>query len=49
MSKAYELAKGYYPTYWGIEQIMALTKAGKLTPEEYLDITGQEYVEDQGE
>lgn len=42
---ALELAKKYYPNYWSIERIKALVKAGKLTAEEYQQITGEAYEE----
>lgn len=35
----YELAKKYYPRLWGIDRINSLYKAGKLTKEEYEDLT----------
>lgn len=43
MSEAYKLAKEYYPAYWSIERVKALVKAGKLTAEEYYEITGERY------
>lgn len=36
----YEMAKKYYPALWDLSRIDALYKAGKLTDEEYRDITG---------
>ena len=35
-----ELAKMYYPTLWPKERLKALVKAGKLSEEEYAEITG---------
>jgi hypothetical protein len=43
MSKAYELAKKYYPTYWDIDRIIILVKKGLLTEKEYKEITGYTY------
>ena len=39
---AYEMAKKYYPKLWGIERLDALLKAGKLTQEEYDQLTKSE-------
>ena len=36
-------AKKYYPTLWPIERLRTLVEAGKLTPAEYREITGEEY------
>ena len=36
---AYELAKKYYPRLWDADRIEALYKAGKLTEEEYTELT----------
>lgn len=43
MSKAYELAKKYYPNFWGKEKLKKLVEAGKLTADEYKEITGEDY------
>lgn len=40
---ALELSKRYYPKYWSKERIAALVRAGKLTPAEYEQITGEPY------
>ena len=40
---AFEMAMKYYPTLWSIDRLRALVAAGKLTPEEYMKITGEEY------
>lgn len=40
---AFEMALEYYPTLWNIERLRALVAAGKLTPEEYQQITGEIY------
>ena len=36
---AFEMAKKYYPRLWSIERINALYEAGKLTKEEYAELT----------
>lgn len=38
-----ELALKYYPTLWPLERIKALVAAGKLTADEYQEITGEAY------
>lgn len=40
----FELAKQYFPDLWLIERIRMLVEAGKLTYEEYKEITGEKYV-----
>ena len=35
----FEMAKEYYPRLWGIDRINALYEKGKLTEEEYKEIT----------
>lgn len=42
-SKWYDLCKRNYPTPWGINRIRAACEAGRITPEEFEDITGQPY------
>ncbi len=39
-TKAYKLAKKYYPTLWGIETLQTLLNAGKLRQDEYDEIVG---------
>ena len=39
----FELAQKYYPTLWSKDRLKALVAAGKLTPEEYLEVTGEAY------
>ncbi len=39
----FEMAQKYYPELWNIERLRALVAAGKLTPEEYQQITGETY------
>ena len=44
---AFELAKKYYPEYWGEDRLNNLVRLNKLTAEQYKEITGKEYgVED---
>lgn len=38
----YEMAKKYYPRLWDINRINALYEAGKLTEDEYKEITNEE-------
>lgn len=40
---AYELAKKYYPSFWGIDRLRLLVEKGKLTPEQFKEITGEDY------
>ena len=40
---AKELATKYYPKLWGINRLVALVKAGKLSEEDYNEITGFVY------
>lgn len=37
----FEMAKKYYPRLWDIKRIEALYEAGKLTEEEYNELTKQ--------
>lgn len=46
MSKAYKLAKKYYPDFWNIAKLRELVEAELLTPEEFEEITGEEYEDD---
>lgn len=39
----YEMAKKYYPKMWDKRRLASLVKAGKLTAEEYAEITGDAY------
>lgn len=39
----YELAMKYYPKLWDRERLIALVNAGKLTEDEYEEITGETY------
>ncbi|WP_368280252.1 XkdX family protein [Enterocloster citroniae] len=38
------LAQKYYPRLWDIERLKALVLAGKLSEEDYKEITGQKYI-----
>ena len=38
-----EKAKVYYPTLWSDERLRILVEAGKLTKEEYKEVTGKTY------
>lgn len=37
------LAIKYYPRLWNINRLKALVAAGKLSEEDYKEITGKEY------
>ena len=39
----FEMAKKYYPKLWDKKRLATLVNAGKLTKEEYSEITGEEY------
>ena len=39
----YEMAKKYYPGYWGKDRLKKLVQAGKLAAEQYREITGEPY------
>ena len=41
----FEMAKKYYPTLWNTERIKNLVRKGKLTPEQFKEITGEDYDE----
>ena len=46
MSKAYKLAKNYYPGLWTLTKLRELVEADLLTVEEFEEITGREWSED---
>jgi len=46
MSKAYKLAKKYYPGLWNLAKLRELVEADLLTVEEFEEITGREWSED---
>lgn len=37
------LATKYYPRLWDIDRLKTLVAAGKLSPEDYKEITGKVY------
>ena len=39
MMTVFEMAKKYYPKLWDINRIKALYEVGKLTEEEYKELT----------
>ena len=39
----FEMAKDYYPKLWGELRIRMLCEFEKITPEQYKEITGEEY------
>lgn len=41
----YEMAKLYYPRLWDKSRLEALVRAGRLTGEEFEEITGMAYQE----
>lgn len=41
MQSVYELAKKYYPTLWDIARLRALVAVGKLTQEQFDEITNK--------
>lgn len=45
MSKAYKLAKKYYPVFWSKAKLRELVKAELLTTQEYEEITGEPFEE----
>lgn len=38
-----KMAEKYYPEYWDKDRLRTLVKAGKLTEEEYQELTGEKY------
>ena len=41
--KNLKVAQTFYPKYWSIDRVKTLVKAGKLTVEEYKQLTGEDY------
>lgn len=39
----YEMAKSYYPMFWDEARLRKLVAAGKLTKEQFTEITGKDY------
>lgn len=46
MSRAYELAKKYYPALWGKKKLRQLVENGSLTPGQYEELTGEAWEDD---
>lgn len=40
-----EKCKKYYPKLWNKERLQVLVKTGKLSKEDYKEVTGEEYTE----
>jgi hypothetical protein len=38
-----KMAEKYYPEYWNKDRLRSLVQVGKLTEEEYHEITGEKY------
>lgn len=38
-----ELAKKYFPRLWGLDRLISLVEAEKLTKEDFKEITGEEW------
>ena len=38
-----EMAKNYYPKLWNIERLKTLVAVGKLSEEDFKEITGETY------
>ena len=38
-----EMAKNYYPKLWNIDRLKALVAVGKLSEEDFKEITGETY------
>lgn len=43
MNKIYELAKKNYPDLWNIDMLRNLVAKGRLTEEQFREITGEDY------
>lgn len=43
MSKIYDLAKKNYPELWNIEMLRNLVAKGRITEEQFEEITGEPY------
>lgn len=44
-SRLFNTVKRYYPKYYSEDDVKTFVRAGQLTPEEYKEITGEEYAE----
>lgn len=47
MNKFVQLAKKNYPEHWNIEMVRNLVEKGRISEEEYKEITGEEYEEEE--
>ncbi len=43
MNKIYEMAKKNYPQLWNIDMLRTLVAKGRITPEQFKEITGEDY------
>lgn len=43
MNKIYEMAKKNYPRLWNIDMLRTLVVKGRITPEQFKEITGEDY------
>lgn len=43
MNKIYEMAKKNYPRLWNIDMLRTLVYKGRITPEQFKEITGEDY------
>lgn len=43
MNRIYELAKKNYPDLWNIEMLRTLVAKGRITAEQFEEITGEPY------
>lgn len=43
MNKIYEMAKKNYPRLWNIDMLRTLVSKGRITPEQFKEITGEDY------
>lgn len=43
MNKIYEMAKKNYPQLWNIDMLRTLVGKGRITPEQFKEITGEDY------
>lgn len=41
--KFYDMAKKNYPENWNLEMLKNFVRLGRITPEEYEEITGEPY------
>lgn len=44
----YNIIKGFYPRLWSKEWVADAVVCEKITPEQYKEITGEEYEQDKG-